>query len=82
MATSQEYSVGANAMVAEANTELETLLGTLNPFEASMVRNYITAARINAACGAGAKTCIDAVDAFRAEKQAHALAYHQVASSK
>jgi hypothetical protein len=76
MATPQEYTIGANAMVAKANTELETLLKTLNAFEAAAVRNYITAARINAACGAGAQVCLDAVDAFRAEKQAHAAAFH------
>ena len=82
MATQAEYSVGANAMVAEANTELETLLSSMGSFEASMVRQYLTAARINAACGAGAKVCLDAVDAFRAEKQAHAAAFHAAFAKK
>lgn len=72
MATQQEYTVVANALVKEVND----FIGTLPEWQQSMVRGYLTPDRINAGAGAGAKTAVDTLDAFRAEKQAHAASYH------
>lgn len=72
MATQQEYTVVANALIKELNNFISTLPG----FEQGMVRNYLTTDKINAGAGAAAKTAVDSLDAFRAEKQAHAASYH------
>lgn len=71
MATQQEYTVVANALVKEINTAID------NSPMAGLIRNYLTADKINEGAGAGAKTAVDALDAFRAEKQAHAASYHE-----
>lgn len=78
MATLQEYTVVANALVKEINNAIATLPG----FEQTMVRNYLTADKINIGAGAGAKTAVDTLDAFRAEKQAHAVSYHAQLSGR
>ncbi len=72
MATQQEYTIGANALVKLINTKLDGV----DPFKQAMIRNYLTAAMINEGAGQGAQTVLDAVDAFRAEKQAHAASFH------
>jgi hypothetical protein len=76
MATQVEYTVVANALVKEANDALDRLVATLPEFAQNMVRQYVTAAKVNAACGEASKTAVDTLDAFRAEKQAHAASYH------
>lgn len=73
MATQQEYTIGANALVKLINTKLDNL----DPWKQSIVRGYLTAAMINEGAGEGAQTVLDAVDAFRAEKQAHAASFHE-----
>jgi hypothetical protein len=82
MATQVEYSAVANALVADANTQLNNLLAGLNPFEAGMIRNYLTPARINAAAGEASKVAVDTLDALRSEKQAHAMSLHAALAKK
>ena len=66
MASQAEYSAVANAMVRAANQFVESLSG----FEGAMVRQYVTADKINAGAGALAKTAVDTLDAFRAKEKA------------
>lgn len=82
MATQQEYTGVANALVAKANSELDSLISQLPFFEQSMVRNWLTPARINAAAGVASQTAVDTLDAIRAEKQAHAMSMHAALSKK
>lgn len=78
MGTQVEYSVVANALVKEANNAI----GQLSGFEQNLIRSYLTPDKINAGCGAAAKTAVDTLDAFRAEKQAHAASFHAAFSKK
>lgn len=64
MATQQEYSAVANALVKEIND----FIATLPEFEQSIIRSHLPPEKINAGAGAGAKTAVDTLDAFRAKK--------------
>ncbi len=70
MATQAEYSAVANALVVEINNAIDA-----SPYQ-GIIRSYLSADKINSGAGAAAKTAVDTLDAFRAEKQAHAASYH------
>jgi hypothetical protein len=62
MATQEEYTAVANALVHLINEKI----ATLPPFEGGLVRNYLDARRIATGAGAGAQVAVDTLDAFRA----------------
>jgi hypothetical protein len=62
VATQQEYTAVANALVHLINVKI----AGLPPFEQGLVRNYLDANKIAAGAGAGAQVAVDTLDAFRA----------------
>lgn len=60
MATQQDYTAVANALVKFFNDELQLIPG--------WERSYIPVEKIPEAAGATAKVAVDALDAFRAKE--------------
>lgn len=61
MGTQAEYSFVANKLVAE----IHRAVGTLSPWQQSMILEYLTPEKTAAIAGDGAKIAVDALDQYR-----------------